>query len=165
MAYSQVTDVRAALSPDGDAYDEDTPSNYSDEQLLDCIARADAEIDLYLRNLYTVPVQAPDALLRDWSSSIACYLAALVQANGRDIENTDPIALRYNRVLAALKAVAAGQVSLPFPSNDVPGSDDPTVINHIPDNFSILCATDDAFEFYPYGVRKSDGQWYGPGVA
>jgi phage gp36-like protein len=163
MAYSQVTDVRAALTLDGNAFDEDTPSSYSDEQLTDCINRADAEIDLYLRSSYTVPVTAPDGLLRDWSSSIACYLAALVQANGLDISKTDPVQIRYDRVLSALKLVAEGTVTLPYPGTEVVGEEAPVVVNRLPDDFQILGSPTDGYTYWPCGVQKADGTWYGPG--
>lgn len=129
MSYSTVPDVRAALSPDADPRDEDTPSSYSDEQLADCIARADTQIDLYLRATYATPVAEPDELLKDWSSAIAAYLAVLVQAGGNNIEKTDPIQLRYDRALADLVGVSKGDLILPYPGNEVTGAGDPVVIN------------------------------------
>ncbi len=162
MPYSTVPDVRTALTPNGDPWDSDTASSYSDEQITDSIARADAQIDLYLRTLYTVPVATPDALLRDWSSSIAAYLATLVQSGGNDIEKTDPIQLRYDRVIAQLKDVAASLVSLPYPPATEETAGDPVVVNRIPDGFSVLDP-----EFFapgdlesPYGYRRADGTWY-----
>lgn len=114
MAYSVADDVRKVVSPDGEDT-MDSPAGYTDAALEDCIARADAQIDNYLRGVYTVPVAVPDATLRDWSSVIAAWMATMVQANGADVDNTDPIQRRYDRVIADLKLVMGGQMILSYP--------------------------------------------------
>lgn len=162
--YSTVPDVRSALTPDGDAYDYDTPAHYSNEQIIDAIQRADSQIDMYLRAAYTVPVAEPDALLKDWSSSIAAYLTVLVQANGADINQDDPIRLRYSRALDALKAVAAGQLVLPYPTDEASDLDDPHVINRTPgnmflaDEFLSPRSYNDPYLNSPFR-RAADGTW------
>jgi phage gp36-like protein len=154
MAYSNVDDVRIVLSPNGDPLDEDTPSSYSDDQLEDCISRADAQIDTYLRSVYIVPVAAPDVSLRDWSSAIAAYLAVLVQANGDDIEKTDPIQLRYDRALNDLRMVAAGTLVLPYPLETTDDAQDVAVVNRYEGDLfhsSEFFASSD-----PYTYRNTD---------
>jgi phage gp36-like protein len=117
--YSTPADVRAVLArTDTPSQWEDTPAIYQDEQILDSITRADARIDLYLGSRYTVPVVAPTAILRDYSSVLAAYYLTLTQSNNQDVEGNDPIRLRAAEIMAELKAILEGTILLPLPTDE-----------------------------------------------
>lgn len=135
-------DVRAALTPGGTASDDDDQSaaSLADWQLLDAIDEAEGVVKSYLTG-YTIPIEehlvddpdnpensaifyaAPDPVRR-WTRTIAAYLAALTYRISKDLEESDPIRLRYNMVLQLLADVRAGLVALDpevFPPTDATG--------------------------------------------
>lgn len=130
MAYSTPQAVRAVLSRDANTDDYDTPASWADDQITDCIERADARIDNYLRALYHVPVAAPDGFLRDCSSVIAAYFLILTQSQGRDLTNNDPIRLRFDNVMAELTAASKSAITLPYPVEDTDQPGEGVVYNH-----------------------------------
>lgn len=127
MSYSTPAMVRMALVPSSNGAIPNPASNtaadFSDAQLSDAIAEADALIDTYIGNRYAVPVaQAGSPLaiphpIDFWSRTIAAYVATLTYRGSMDFTDTDPINRRYKDVLAALKDVAAGKVRLQLPEN------------------------------------------------
>lgn len=130
--YCTAGDVRAALTPGGtEATDEQqSAASLPDWQIEDAILEAEGVINSYLTG-YTLPVAlieftepnleeppvdvvfnaAPDPVRR-WTRSIAAYLATLTFRIGRDIEEDDPVRLRYNMVLGLLQDVRAGLLVL-----------------------------------------------------
>lgn len=116
--YSDPQAVRAVLARDASTDDWNTPATYPDDQIIDAISRADARVDLYLGARYTVPVAAPSAILRDYSSVLAAYYITLTQSNNQDVEGNDPIRLRASEVMQELKDIRDGIILLPFPSDE-----------------------------------------------
>lgn len=72
------------------------------------LAAASAEIDLYIGRRYQLPLTAPiPALIIAWCVDLACWKLA-----GSAAQNSDEVQKRADRVLAMLKDVAAGKVSI-----------------------------------------------------
>lgn len=126
MAYSTPAMVRLALYPAGDGTTVPSPlsltaADLTDGQLNDAIAEADALIDGYISKFYATPVAPsgdPAAIPRPvnyWSRTIAAYLATCTYRGSLDFTDQDPVYRRYREVLAALKDVAKGDMSLPLP--------------------------------------------------
>ena len=71
------------------------------------IRRADAEIDKYLAGYYSVPLAAPvPALVEGWSAEMAAYYLH------RNKQRSTEILDSYNKVMANLTKVAAGELPL-----------------------------------------------------
>lgn len=164
MPYSEVADVRQVLSPDGQQDDDQTAASFSDDALTDAITRADATLNARLGSHYTVPVDVAlyDApgLLRDWSSVVAAYFATLTYSRGADIDENDPIRLRYIDVVKILDAIDKGTVILPFPTPTA-GDTTVTVVNRyegdlfLPKDFDLQ----DSRLPYGWGVVPGWGEW------
>lgn len=127
MAYSTPEMVRKALvsSSDGTVPDTltHTAADFSDAQISDAIAEADALIDGYLGGFYATPVAqsgTPLAIPHPvdyWSRNIAAYTATLTHRGSQDFSDQDPIYRRYVATMEALKAVSAGKMTLQIPTN------------------------------------------------
>lgn len=133
MAYSTPAMVRLAAAPDltdatAPATDTNTVADNTDAALVQQIAEADSIIDSYLSGRYATPIAPVDpnadpltypSPISSWSRDIALYLATLTLHRRLKIDTTtDPVALRYQQVMALLTAVQKGQSSLPLPPND-----------------------------------------------
>ncbi|MGE5612683.1 MAG: phage protein Gp36 family protein [Bacillota bacterium] len=137
MSYSTVAEVRRALVPtlsNTDAADPPTnasrtAADFTNDQLQDAIAEADAVIDGYIGRFYAVPVQQiPDPATQPpgsgalivphpldyWSRNIAAYNATLVYRGSLDFTDNDPVARRYKDTLFALQQVAAGKMQIQY---------------------------------------------------
>lgn len=72
------------------------------------VAAASAEIDLYIGRRYSLPLSEPyPPLVAAWCVDLACWKLA-----GSAAQNSDEVQRRADRVLAMLKDVAAGKVSI-----------------------------------------------------
>lgn len=98
-----------------------TAADFTDAQLSDAIAEADAMIDSYIGGYYAVPVaQVSNATphpIDFWSRNLAAYYATLTFRGSMDFTDTDPINRRYKDTLAALQAVSQGKMRLQLPQN------------------------------------------------
>ena len=131
--YSSVYDVRNALTPGADPADKSTAAGLDDGQLADAIVEADSTVNSYLPDDYTValttvqqgtpPVDAEVGTqpVRFWSRDIAAYLATLTFKRNKNVPDDDPVRLRFNLAMDALRAVRAGKINLPV---DASASDD-----------------------------------------
>lgn len=97
---------------------------------------AQAEVDLKLAARYTVPVaEDPDdtpEIVTQVCRDIGAYLATLEARGGRDLEERDPVRLRYARATALLDLVANGTVDIPG-IDPIPAETGGLAINTIPD--------------------------------
>lgn len=170
MAYSTPAMVRLACNPDGS--DGTTPpspisrtaADFTDAQLVDFIAEADAMIDGYIGRFYTVPVariitDEANAGLGDgagignvphpidyWSRNLAAYYATLSQRKSQDFTADDPIRQRYTATMQALDAIATGKIRLSIPDNTTSAAGvgagsaiNPTYVGNLfgPDDFNL----------------------------
>lgn len=132
--YTTVDEVRLALAPafpdPDDDNTADTAASLSDTQLGDAIRQASARIDQYIGQRYVTPAapitgsspaKYPDPL-PFWCRDIAAYLASLTLYRNQPMENTDPIWLRYQDVMAELRSVQSGAGFLNLPGNDDPST-------------------------------------------
>lgn len=144
MAYSTPAMVRIAANADGsDGTTPPTPisrtaADFTDAQLLDFIAEADAIIDSFLTRFYAVPVQP---VLNDgsglgdgaavgeiphpidhFSRNLALYFATLSLRKGADFTDQDPIARRYAATMTVLNDIAGGKIRLSLPDNTTSAS-------------------------------------------
>ena len=72
------------------------------------VTSASAEIDLYVGRRYQLPLALPTPpLIVGWCVDLACWKLA-----GSAAQNSDEVQKRADRVLAMLKDVAAGKVSI-----------------------------------------------------
>lgn len=138
MAYSTPAMVRLAVNPDGSdgttppAQPSRTAADFSDTQLLDFIAEADAMIDSFIGRFYAVPVKpviAGDVLgdggpvggtphpIDYWSRNLAVYYSTLSHRRSQDFGPDDPIRQRYTATMQALDAVKGGSARLSLPDN------------------------------------------------
>jgi phage gp36-like protein len=117
MSYSQVEQVRDALTPGGVSGDRTTAAGLTDVQLQDAIAEADSVIDLYLSARYITPVvvDPPNNTIAFWSRSLATYLATLTRSRGKDMKDEDPVVRRQRLVMKQLEMIKAGDGQLDIP--------------------------------------------------
>jgi phage gp36-like protein len=126
--YCTVFDVRNALTP-GAVADATTAASLDDAQITDAINEADSRINTYLPSDYTVPqtsvqqgdpvatfVVAPD-IIRFWSRDIAAYLATLTYKKHMNVPEDDPVRLRYEMAMEALRLAKDGKITLPPDAN------------------------------------------------
>lgn len=132
MAYSTPEKIRMAVVPTSDGQLPTTPTHtaadLSDDQLLDAIAEADAMIDSMIGRFYATPaVSITDPATGEltvphpldyWSRNIAAFNATLSKKSTQDLSDRDPVVLRYNATMDALRAVNAGSASLSLPRNE-----------------------------------------------
>lgn len=111
-AYATADDVRSAVARNPFPGKRSTAA-LDDTQLEASIADAQAEVDGWLRQRYTVPFPAPlPALVFSLTVDIAVYLAALTYYQESEILDTDPVARRYMRARELLKDIAEGSIDL-----------------------------------------------------
>lgn len=162
--YSSPADVRNALAP-GASEAVDTAASLADDQITDAIKEADGVVDTYIYALYGIP-QDPDNLdvaifpVRGWSRDIAAYLATLTFRKSKDMEENDPVRLRYNQVISLLQKIADGELqpNLPQPATppDGYGSQGAFVYNLYPGK--LFTAAD---VFLPPSKHGCYPDWYG----
>lgn len=129
--YSSPTDVRNALTPGADENDLTTAASLEDPQIQDAIKEADGTIDTYLSGKYGIPTDPdatpPDSVavypIRAWSRDIAAFLVTLTFRKSKDLEDNDPIRLRFNWVISVLEKIAEGDLTpnLPQPPDPPDG--------------------------------------------
>jgi Protein of unknown function (DUF1320) len=111
VGYCQVSDVRNALSQDGEESGTNTASDLSDVQITDAIAEADNIINGFVGGSYTtVP-----AVVKFWSRDLSAYLATLTWRKSSDIGPNDPVRLRYALTMSQLMQIKSGGVQAPPP--------------------------------------------------
>lgn len=117
--YCTSRDVRLALASVSKFSEKATAAELSDEQIDDAIAEAEGTVDMYLSKRYTVPLNttltqatAPQPV-RGMTRNIAAYLITLTHQMGKDLDESDPIRLRYAFTMEALRAVRSGEANLP----------------------------------------------------
>ncbi len=113
MGYSEVADVRNALSEDGADTGTGTAADMSAESIQDAIAEADAVIDGHVGGTYDPGTQPQ--IVHFWSRDMAAYLATLTNRKSQDIAADDPVRLRMALAMQGLNAVDTGKITLPLP--------------------------------------------------
>lgn len=121
--YSNVEDVRNALTPGADSDDTSTASGLEDEQINDAIQEADAIIDSWISGVVVVPSviddDNPDGIapypVRYYSRNIAAWLATLTFKRNQDVPPDDPVRLRYVETMKLIERIATGDYVLPNP--------------------------------------------------
>ena len=76
------------------------------------IAKADAEIDDYCQNSYTVPFNPVPTIVMGWSATLAAFNLY------RNRPKPATIIDRYNKVMSRLKAVSEGSAAIAGVTND-----------------------------------------------
>jgi len=135
--YCTRRDVRLALTPSADETDASTASSLPDWQIDDAIEEAEGIVDSYVSMRYTIPVSEIEETnpedpgetwiwmvapvpIRGLTRDVAAYLSALTYRRSKDMEEDDPIRLRYAVALSLLTAIRDRTASLPpeFPPVD-----------------------------------------------
>jgi phage gp36-like protein len=150
MAYSDTEDVRRLLI----GYRGDTENRTADvldnDQLLDDIANADAQIDASLNRRYEVPFAPPiPAMVKYMSIDIAAYLADMRFRGSREYGSTHPVQLRYDRARRLLDDLGSGRRLLELATED-----EALVINPYD---GVLMSTRHVWTRYPEGQIEPDG--------
>lgn len=132
-SYCTVRDVRMALTPSADSTDDgETAASLPDYQIEDAIEEAEGTLNAYILSRYTITttnieVENPEdpletwifevapSPIRGWTRDIAAYLAALTFRRNKDLEEDDPIRLRFDMVIGLLKDIRDGKVHLNLP--------------------------------------------------
>lgn len=119
--YAVPTDVRLALSPEGDPADVGSAASLEDPDLQAALNSAQDEVDGKIGGRYTLPLTAPypDILMRI-TRDIAAWLATLTYLRGDPLLATNPVQLRYNAAEALLTQIQNGTLSLGAISTDGP---------------------------------------------
>lgn len=111
-AYATERDVRVTVARNPERV-RGTAAEMDDNEILAQLENAEAQVNGTLRGRYTIPFAAPAPLLvKSIVIDIAAYLATLTYRQGRDLEPTDPINLRYVRAMKLLGDIACGSVDL-----------------------------------------------------
>lgn len=139
--YCTVQDVRNALTPKGLSADNTeagkTAATLPDWQIIDAINEAETLIDAFVKARYTIenedveeptdPADDPPIMgtvsvapkpIRLWTRTIAAYFATLTFREGKDLEERDPIQLRFITVMQLLTGVRNGTFDIPLPPID-----------------------------------------------
>lgn len=137
--FCTVHDVRWALIPGGvDPVAAnprgETAASLEDWQITDAINEAEGIINSFVASRYIVtPFEVEEvnpaneletwvnmvapAPIRGWTRSLAAWLATLTFHQSKDVEEDDPVRLRYDMVMKMLTAVKDGSIQLPLPPN------------------------------------------------
>lgn len=168
-SYSTKEMVRNALAPGDWATDRQpdqdqptrTAADLDDKQIDDAIAEADALIDGQLALRYETPFvlgdgvdgHAPTHPIDYLSRNIAAYNATLTYRKGQDLDDNDPVMLRYRDSIKFLTDVRDGKAALPqgFPTQGADGVGPITAGNPINPNPGPLFGRDD-FDIAPIGA-------------
>ena len=139
MVYCTRLDVKTALAPGAtEAANADaTAVNLPTWQIDDAIAEATGVVRLHVAGRYTVP--EPDAQVTDdptadpvqyttqplapypvggWTRNIAAYLLTLTHKRNQDLDENDPIRLRYDMTMSMLGKILDGSLDLEFDEVD-----------------------------------------------
>jgi phage gp36-like protein len=171
--YSLTQDVRLALTPGAVSSDKTTAAGLDENQLIDAINQADAKINGYVPDGYTVPMvtlpnEDPEVVVqvaanpfRFWSRDIAAYLATLTFKRNADVTADDPVRLRYEATMADLLLVRQGDYTLP-PSAGEAAVDGEISIHNLyegnlfgPSDFALSTQSG----MRTYEIRTHDGSW------
>lgn len=131
--FCSVWDVRLALAPDADSAGNETAASLKDWQIEDAIDEAEGRINAYVASRYSIvtfeiEVENPNNIgetwvfmvapspVRGWTRDVAAYLATLTFRKGKDLEERDPIQLRYDATMRDLVAVRDGKIDLQLPN-------------------------------------------------
>lgn len=110
--YTTAANIRMTVARDP-RDDRGTAASLEDAEIEAQIDNAEAEINSVLTHRYVVPFQAPaPALVKTITEAIAAYLATLTYRQGRDLQPTDPVALREKWARAMLVKLADGNADL-----------------------------------------------------
>lgn len=110
--YATAEDVRTVLARDPGKR-QGTAAVMDDNEINVNILDAESEINARLRGRYSIPFEAPVPLLvHNIAVDFGAYLATLTYRQGRDLEATDPVVLRYARAYKLLCSIADGQADL-----------------------------------------------------
>ncbi|MFH2011683.1 MAG: DUF1320 domain-containing protein [Pseudomonadota bacterium] len=122
MAYSVQTDMEEQISQNEliQLTDDEDTGEVDTDVLSRAIADADAEIDSYCANRYTVPFSPVPAMIRKLSVDIAIYNLF----SRRALDVSDERQQRYDNAIRFLRDLAKGLISL--------GAESPSPVN--PDN-------------------------------
>lgn len=130
--FCTVRDVRLALTPNAeeeDATRPETAASFADYQIEDAILEAEGIVAAHIAARYIIvtseveEVNPEDPLetwawvvapspIRGWTRDIAAYLASLTFHKHKDIEEDDPIRLRFAMVMANLIAIRDRKMNL-----------------------------------------------------
>jgi phage gp36-like protein len=106
MAYSTAANIKVVLL-------NVATYTFDDTAIGSFIAKADALIDSYLANVYTVPFTTTPAIINSLSVDIACYyLLRTTYTNDRVEEKNSWVIEWYNKALEILKKLANKEMSL-----------------------------------------------------
>lgn len=121
MPYCTQSDIEAQISSDDlIALTDDAGSGTVDTTVLDrAIADADAEIDAYLYQRYSTPLDPVPAIVRKLSTDCAIYHLH----SRRSVGMPDIRKERYDAALRVLRDIASGMISIGA-SSPAPSSDD-----------------------------------------
>jgi phage gp36-like protein len=110
--YATAEDVRRVLARDSTKR-AGTAAVMEDNEINVNVIDAESEINARLRGRYSIPFVEPIPLLvHNIAVDFGAYLATLTYRQGRDLEATDPVVLRYNRARQLLGAIADGKADL-----------------------------------------------------
>jgi phage gp36-like protein len=110
--YASAEDVRVVVARNPTRY-RGTAAEMDDNEINYALEQAEAEVNGRLRQRYTIPFPTPVPLLvKSIVTDIAAYRATLTYRQNRDLEPTDPIALRYRDSRQLLAQIADGNLDL-----------------------------------------------------
>jgi phage gp36-like protein len=106
MAYSTAANVKVVLL-------NVASYTFDDTAIAAFIAKADALIDSYLANVYTVPFATTPTLINSLSVDLTCYyLLRTTYTNDRVEEKDSWVIEWYTKAIETLKKLANGELSL-----------------------------------------------------
>lgn len=142
-------DVRLALTPNAEEAEParpETAAYFQDYQIEDAILEAEGIVAAHIAARYVIVtgeveeinpddpmetwvwVVAPSPI-RAWTRDVAAYLASLTFHKHKDIEEDDPIRLRFKMVMDNLIAVRDRKMSIDLPPAGDGGASGVTVVN------------------------------------
>lgn len=133
MHYLTVEKLRVALNPN-DTDPARTAASLPGTWLERCITDAETEIDARLGTRYTVPFDpVPDLVVR-LVTDFAVYTATLYWRETVDLEERDPVQLRYQAAKTLLNDVVSGKAEVPGVSEpeSEAGVGDPQNVHSVP---------------------------------
>lgn len=157
--YCTPADVRFALTSNlaAEAEYPQTAASLDDATLLSNIEEAGSFVDMHILARYMVPTEVVDqdgpqtvakAPVRWWTRNIAAYFATLTFRQSRDLNEDDPVRLRFRATVEMLEAVRSGALDIPeFEPSEDSGEGGVEVVN-----------TYDGKMFWPedFGLTKAD---------
>lgn len=116
MGYCELEDIEKYLDPDQvmDLSDDDNDEVPDPAVIAEVIAAADADLDSYLGNRYTVPFSPPvPVIVRKLSARMAIHYLYLRR---KEAMIPDKWVDDYNNLLEMLREIARGEISIGVPS-------------------------------------------------